>query len=311
MNKDTKVLISLLEKYSGKKVILKEEFADDASISDEIRSLFGKDYTTFLTGLKNLASDEKALNFLKNSIDQGIGKEDRFHVSETRVEASNLIPTQNEIDITKSLSYPMVDAREVKNMLGGNPVKLGGADILIFNQKYIIDGHHRWSQTYVVNPKAKLLCINLQQSGMHPIDVLKATQMAVAATTASVPTETVSGINIFNCESQQIKEYVQNNISKDVTEVLMDFIKTSEPEPVVDYIVNNCNKLKHYNKPISGAPERGLMPQTNTPRGNLQNVLKVLSNGIPGYTKQQMQEAIVLTRLLEKYTGKRAFFTNK
>ena len=58
-----------------------------------------------------------------------------------------LKPTQNEVDIDKSLAWPMIRAPDnfISYANGNNQAFVVGEPIVTYNGMYVIDGHHRWS----------------------------------------------------------------------------------------------------------------------------------------------------------------------
>jgi hypothetical protein len=247
------------------------------------------DYSSFIQQLKNWANDPKLLNFLKSGKQDGKIADDKFTVSNGTISCSQLIPTQNEIDLEKSLSYPLKSAQSMQEFLAGNDVVIAGAPIIVFNGKYIIDGHHRWSQVYCINPNATMKVINFTKKNMSPQDMLKATQVAIAITSGDVPTQTVEGKNLLSIPPKDIYKYVVEKISEEAATVMAD-----SKENAAKQIALNCAKMQKNNRPISGAPDRSLMPQTNEPAGNISNVINALSTGITQisepFSKTQKQE---------------------
>lgn len=232
------------------------------------------DYESFVNQLKQWAGDPKVTNFLRSGLTDGAKADDKFTVSQGAIPCHSLIPTQNEIDLTKSLSYSLKDAEAVKSYLQGSVIEIAGAPIITFNGKYIIDGHHRWSQVYCINPNAKMKVLNFKKSGLSPTDMLKATQVAVAATSGEIQVQKVDGNNLLTMDLKLIMKYVIKNITDEVAKLFQT------KEKAAKHIAINSKKMQKLNKPISGAPSREYMPQTDEPKGNLKNVANVLSKGI-------------------------------
>ena len=108
---------------------------------------------------------------------------------------NKLHPTQNEIDVDKSLGYPFGDAEKAETNMkkfyaDDSPVVEMPFPLITFgskDEKYIIDGHHRWSQVFSFNPNAKMKCFNLTVKNGENIsanDVLKICQGFIAARAA-------------------------------------------------------------------------------------------------------------------------------
>ena len=55
-----------------------------------------------------------------------------------------------------------------------------GGPVVTYNGKYVIDGHHRWSQVYAANPDAKVPTIDIR-GNLKPSEMLKVVHAAIAA----------------------------------------------------------------------------------------------------------------------------------
>lgn len=173
------------------------------------------EYTSFVQTLSKTIGDPKVKAFI--GAGSGEGSEDDFAISSPiALPVSNLKPTQNEVDIDKSLVYPLIKNPEsFINFitLAGSPYTLG-SPIVTFNQEFIIDGHHRWSQLYACNPKAKIKCINLTLKAIGPLDALKAVQASIGYTINKVPMQSVEGGNLYTLSGDQIRAWILKNVPK-------------------------------------------------------------------------------------------------
>jgi hypothetical protein len=176
---------------------------------------------------------------------------------------TDLQPTQNEVVMDKSLSYPLKDAASADACLKGGVVAPAGKSIVTGGGgKFVIDGHHRWSQVFCMNPEAKIKAIDLTDI-KKPLEALKATQIGIAAQTGTVPTAAGGGVNLFQVGESELKKYVIDNIAEPVIEVFKKYEKGDTPEAIADYIWGNVETLKKTSPPVSGAPKRDVMPQTD------------------------------------------------
>jgi len=191
------------------------------------------------------------------------------------IPVTNLIPTQNEIDLSKSLSYPLTDPFTAELYLNGKIVAVAGNKIITSNNgKYIIDGHHRWSQLYCINPNAMIVALDLSDV-KDPFQALEYTQLGIAGNTGMVPTAVVKGVNMLTASKQEIYDFIANTIKSSVVDVFIKkgIVKMTlggpTPTPtyvlnqIQEYIWNNVALMQARNKPIKGAPSRALMPQTD------------------------------------------------
>ena len=110
-----------------------------------------------------LKSDDNKKKFLKKLED---GKEIKGEVE--KVKAKKLKPGQAAIYLDQVFSRILSNPKFTKKALKG---KVKDSDILISEDNYIIDGHHRWCSAYILNPKCKLKCtrINLPIEVALPI----------------------------------------------------------------------------------------------------------------------------------------------
>jgi hypothetical protein len=232
--------------------LLKEDEADD-----KLKSLLRKDYNTFVKELGDNIKDPKFISAI-----QTLSEKLPIQAKQIQPVVSMLKPTQNEIVLDKSLSYPLQDPMTVKSYLSGGVVAVAGKSIVTAGGgKFVIDGHHRWSQVYCINPDAKIKALDLPIT--DPIKALKATQIGIAAQIKKVPKSTGGGVNLFTINEVSLKKYVVDTITDQVVQVFKLLGKGDTPDAIADYIWDNVQLLKKNSKPVQGAPKRDLMPQTD------------------------------------------------
>lgn len=232
--------------------LLKEDESDD-----KLKSLLRKDYTTFVKELGDNIKDPKFIDAIQTL-------SDKLPIQAKQIQpiVGILKPTQNEVVLDKSLSYPLKDPMTVKSYLSGGVVAVAGKSIVTAGGgRFVIDGHHRWSQVYCINPDAKIKALDLPIT--DPMKALKATQIGIAAQIKRVPKSTGGGINLFTINESTLKKYVVDNISDQVVQVFKLAGKGETPESIADYIWGNVELLKKNSKPVQGAPKRDVMPQTD------------------------------------------------
>jgi hypothetical protein len=227
----------------------------DSNSDVEIKNLLGEQYVEFVKILGENIKDKKFANALRK-----IGKENLVSTNLISIKAKDMIPTQNEIDLDKSLKFPLKSPSDVRMYLTQKtPIKLGGNSVVTCdNGNYIVDGHHRWSQIYVINPQAEVSCLDLTDL-KTPFDGLKASQMAIASDIEQVPTKPVKGINLLTIRKNELVKYVAENITNEVVEVFKEF-KIMDP---AEWIYHNISLMQINNKPVKNAPLREFMPQTD------------------------------------------------
>lgn len=235
----------------------------DSEETKRIRKILGDEYPQFVKELGENIKDPKFLAAL-NSGDALYDKIPFDHNVEYA--CFSLIPTQNEIDVDKSLAYPLsIDPYGKKAGGVGIPQYLTGGTfapggpIITAGGKYIIDGHHRWSQLYLINPLAKIKAINMQVN--DPIEALKFTQMAIASITQKIPSALVEGKNLMTMTEEDFAQWIRKNLHPDAIAAFKER-GIDGFDAIFTHIWDNAKLMKAHNAPILKAPNRGLMPQT-------------------------------------------------
>lgn len=260
-----KTTLHLYKKIYG---LLNEEVESDYSA--EIKKLLKASYPQFVKQLGDNVNDPKFLNALRDVLSRA----SKIKLSPKTPSVKGLTPTQNEIAADKSLLRPLTDAGTASSFLKGGTLSPGGPIITSGGGKYIIDGHHRWSQVYVINPNAKIQALDISNLA-DPVDALKATQIGIAVDIGRVPSGKAGGVDLLKTGESQVKKYVIDNITGPVLEVFKKLKKGNTKEEVAEYIWNNISEMRSGSSPISGAPERDIMPQTGDAPGWSQHAAKV------------------------------------
>jgi hypothetical protein len=247
------------------KVKLNEDEAQE-----ELKKILKKDYVSFVKDLGDNIKDPKFVDAIKS-----LSGDMPVKTSAISPVCTDLQPTQNEVVMDKSLSYPLKDATSADACLKGGVVAPAGKSIVTGGGgKFVIDGHHRWSQVFCMNPDAKIKAIDLTDI-KKPLEALKATQIGIAAQTGTVPTAAGGGVNLFQVGEGELKKYVIDNIAEPVVEVFAKYGKGDSPETIADYIWGNVQTLKKTSPPVAGAPKRDVMPQTDDAPAWVDNTFNV------------------------------------
>ena len=257
----------------------------------DLEKILGAEYTKFVGWLGNNIKDEKVRKFIASGLeDGGDPSDDAFAFSDTAVAVSKLIPTQNEVDIDKSLAFPLVKTQGtgfIQNVSSNGPFTLGDP-IVIFNGKWIIDGHHRWSQLYACNKNASITAVNMTIEGIDPLKALKAVQMSIGAQTGDIPVQSVEGVNLLTIDERQLAQWIKKSVPTETYETIaaapavMKLLIPSDPEGdqnpginegaqmqsamvqagLVRVINSNIESMQQTSQPVKGAGPRDFMPQT-------------------------------------------------
>lgn len=247
----------------------------------------------FVAKFKNIASDPKVQAIIKAGLKDGKTDDEKITFSYKDIPVKNLFPTQNIIGQQESLNSILNDKyHSLKGFLSGNAQF--PTPVITLNGKYIIDGHHRWSQVYIANPNATIPCYDMK-ANIEPLDALKMVQMAIAADIGELPLSTAKGINILDASKNQIDDVVKAELTSDTIKTYKSFKKGSNSDEIANYIWNNIEFLQNNNKPIKGAPDRSKMPQA----GDSTGYDKLLKKGIVNFIKPKKSDIEKTTKSLE------------
>ena len=209
---------------------------------------------------------------------------------------SNLNASQNEIGAAQSLRNTMagVDGTEwdgidwgdpewlTAQMKSANPTFTFNSPIVVAQTAdgfVVLDGHHRWSQAMMINPKGKINVQGFNAENLSADDVLQALHLGIYAVSGQAGVKSAKGGNLFAAGEQDIKAYMDSSERK-VNPA------TFEPDPngVAPYIAAYMRAFgiedpadgetgaKAYAKSaiasiadsiVPGAPARTKMPQTD------------------------------------------------
>ena len=198
----------------------------------KIKELLGKDYENFVKQLGDFIKDPKFLLALQAATEHG----QKAQLVNKVIPVMQLKPTQNEVALHNSLEFPLKHAEKAEKYLKGGNVLVKGPIITGGGGTFIIDGHHRWSQLYVVNPGASIQAIDIANIE-DPEQALKAVQIGIAAAKGSIPTSSAQGsANLLNIDQQTLTNYVMQNIKPDVVAVFQKYMggnnpQTQQPKP--------------------------------------------------------------------------------
>jgi len=249
----------------------------------------------FVSQFKNVASDSKVKAILRAGLKDGKPDDEKNSFNLKTLSVDRLHPTQNEIGFNQSLlailkqykSFPNVDkGGSLDKILQGDAVQIG-EPIVTLNSEFIIDGHHRWSQTYVANPDATMKCIDLKMPDMKPEDVLKVMHMAIASIVGSLPLAEAKGTNLLTANETEVKEFIIENLEDKALALYKEHKQLNTKEEVADYIWKNVKQMQTHNEPSSDAPSRNYMPQTDDAEG----WADALAKGVVNYIEPKEDDA--------------------
>lgn len=252
------------------------------------KSMMASSYPNFVATLDaNLGNPAFRQMMLSGEVDGSPGDEAAPVVLNVAVPVISLRPTQGEIGMANSLEDPLTNPTTLALYLKGGTISVGGANIVTGdNGAFIIDGHHRWSQLFVINPSAKILADDFPTL-TDPTTALEASDLTIAGDTGTDPHKPLKGVNLLTVDVTTFSNYVATTIesNSDGGAAIMavfaeygigDGTIASLPA-VTAYLWGNVQLMQAHNQSILGAaaPPRILMPQTDTDP----NFLSTLSSG--------------------------------
>jgi hypothetical protein len=251
----------------------------------EMGARLDTEYPQFVQWLGSNIKDAKTQALIGAGLKDGDDDEDKFTFKEnTPILVSKLKPTQDEIDIDKSLAFPLVKTggeKFIEYVSSDGPFKLG-APIVTFMGKYVIDGHHRWSQLYACNKNASIVAVDVSIQGVEPLDALKAVQMAIGLQAKKIPMQSVKGTNLLKISKSQLGGWIKKNVPAEtynaiatndaVKNLLIKGLAINEANQMemkmiqgalIKFIGSNVASMRKTSQPVPGAGPRDYMPQTD------------------------------------------------
>jgi hypothetical protein len=235
-----------------------------ANYPNKVKDMLSLKYEEFVKKLKENAKDPKVQSFLNLGKKDGIPDDEVIQVDENASYACDMLfPTQSQIGLSDSLGWlAKNNPKGAAKLIKGNTSTFNENRVLTANGKYILDGHHRWSQVSLFDPKAKIPCINLVIPGLTDTELLRVIQMAIAATYKEILMKVANTeTDIFN-DSKMSEELIREKLPQLIGEEMMGVCKEAwgcDEAEVINKMTANAMLIKA-KKPAS-APERVFMPQ--------------------------------------------------
>ncbi len=263
------------------------KFVNESEASDAFVKGQNLGLEPFTDLLKKIASDPEFRKLAYAGQKDAAGSSDEaVSVDEgTPVAAKDLTPTQMDIDTKKSLGDQMTNKYNATAYALEDTVTMpspgGRIPLLVFENKYILDGHHRWSQVLMTNPDGMMTVSNLTSPafGTGPQGAeraLKATQLGIAALAGNVVTKDTD-INLLTLSPKQLGKYVLENITDDVLQLLAQAGKIAKPDrqEAAKYYMSNLSAVQA--KPPGAFRRVRGMPQADdsgVPQAQVNTALK-------------------------------------
>jgi len=220
--------------YKEKNVSLDEEGAADIVAADKEAAAFMKagdaKLGPYVELLKKIQNDPEFRAIAMAGRTDGNVADEMISSETDTVSAASLAPTQAEIGLDQSLKDQMTgqwgNTARALGMEKGDimlAAKGGPTPLLVYNKKWILDGHHRWSQIMMTNPAAKVAIFSISGKNLKSSeDALKIMNLAIALKANSpLVTNDFEGTNLYDTSVEQIQDYVRKNITDDVIELFL------------------------------------------------------------------------------------------
>lgn len=226
-----------------------------------------KRYDDYVDTLNKMLEDPKAKTLLEDGFGGELG-DTKLTFSAKEIPVSQLMPTQSEIDLDKSLKHALINKESFKKTFT-DPIEIN-KPIVTFRQNYVIDGHHTWLQAIAINPKGKILSFNYD-GDISPIQMLKAVQGTIAAVKADdnnnngkLPSSKVDGPNFFedSFDEKKIRKYLEDTFDESLTNIYCKYLDNCKnKKDIIEYLTERLLDIKSNNYPFESAPSRENMPQ--------------------------------------------------
>ena len=232
-----KLLMENWRKFLNEDISLNEQLKKaDLPFIKKFLALKDLPLDQYVQGLKKIAGNP---GFRKvataGQTDAGGAPDEAVTTGLGKKKASELLPTQKDIGFTNSLKDQVTNPpwKPVNAILSGETVEMGNppGPILTYKGKYILDGHHRWSQVMMMNPEAEMSIADISGAALGDAEeALKATQLAIAAYSGKLKTKPLGGPDLMQASAEAVKKYVIQNITDDVLQLMTQAGKIPEPK---------------------------------------------------------------------------------
>jgi len=260
------LIFEQIEDFFNEKAISPKEARKEAREIDDLNSKQAKELYKNLIDTINSSKYSKTIDFiddiskdkkLKFILSLGFGgrlADLNLKINEMSLNVRDLIPTQNEIGVDETFKY-ILQGKNIEYCFQ-NPAVIR-KPIVVFNSKYIIDGHHRWSEIYITNPNAKVDVVNIS-GNLSPINALKVFQCTIASNLGKVIRTSKKGKNLLDLSKNEISKYCD-----EISQEARNKFNAYGIYDVEHYLLSNCLEMQKNNEHIDNAPPRTEMPQTS------------------------------------------------
>ena len=262
-----------------------EQVEDGGELSKQLLALSVPDFVNRLN--QNNREDMEALLM---GLKDGSMDDDKIKIVPANVPVVQLKPTQNEVVWDKSIPFALERPKVFMEYYSSDgPFEVGppGNDAIItLNGEYIMDGHHRWSSLYCVNPRASIATFDIQIKSVGPLEMLRLIQASILSAKQEIPSAKGGGTNLFGIPQEEIKGEVLKILTPELANqyVALGFLEgdggdggtdaaaedgrsqkrtQAVAKKLIGIYKRNIKIMQSASKPVSGANKRDSMPQTD------------------------------------------------
>jgi hypothetical protein len=291
-------LASIADKVDVPEKSIKLEGTADKLYDVMIKMLKRSSLPEAVKMLELISKDNKLKLLLQHGFAGGSAEDAKLNVtmSDASIPVRDLLPTQSEIGISNSLDNLVKGTFSAgKNADGSEktgtvnyaeyfktPALKAAGPVFVYRGKggnYIVDGHHRWSQIYCMNPDASAYCKVISTSKtLSDEQILKNFQAAIAAdpNRTGLGRKAAGFTNLFGADEGILKETVKS-MSEEVATKIVDVVSADKLNSAAEsvkiedgsenqkkaraYLVANAKIVAGVQRPSDR--KRILMPQTD------------------------------------------------
>ena len=264
-----------LKKLAG---ILTEDFADD------VEDIKKSSLSAAVDKIRKFVQDPEFKNKIKAGEMDGATGDEIIKFGAGNISCTKMFPTQAEIGFGNSLDDIVNDKYGAIDSAFKTPVKMPSPDgkVPVLTAKVggdiaILDGHHRWSLCFMINPDAEMVCDIMETpAGYSAEDALKIMQLSIGAEAGKVVTKPFEGKDLMSTSTDEVIKYITENIGEKEIATFAKYKKElNSKESIAAHIGESHKKIIK----MKGPYPRTIMPQAGKSGTSQDIVNKALEKG--------------------------------
>ena len=261
-----------------KQIRLIEDFEDD------VKSLGKADLGSAVDLIRKFIQDPEFKEKIKSGEADGDASDDVIKFSEANPSCTEMFPTQAEIGFDNSLADIVNDKYGAIDSAFSSPALMPSPDgkvpvltASVGGKIVILDGHHRWSLCFMINPEGAMKCDVMEPpAGYTSVDALKIMQLAIASSAGKIVTKPFEGKNLMATSTDEVIKYISDNIGEKEIATFTKYKKElNSKEAIAAYIGESHKKIIK----VKGENTRTIMPQAGKSGTTQDTVNKALEKG--------------------------------